>query len=195
VSSVNQGPIIRISPYELHVSDPSFFDTIYSQEGRWDRNVWSWKAWGIKGGTIHSVDHDQHRARRKPLAPFFFKARVAGQQDVIRKHIEKFCDRMSGAAKSQETINIGAAVTAVARDIAFEFILAKTYNSQKFEASLLRTDTVGHLWHFSKHICWIRPFSDERSTARVSYQSCRWWYQGLVHGISGTFFPSPSFIC
>ncbi|KUI67744.1 Trichodiene oxygenase [Cytospora mali] len=69
------GPIIQISPYELHVNDPAFFDTLYRQEGRWDRYPWAWDAWGAEGPTIHTTDHDRHEACRQPLAPFFSKAK------------------------------------------------------------------------------------------------------------------------
>ncbi|KAI1137268.1 cytochrome P450 [Hypoxylon sp. FL0543] len=155
------GPIIRISPHELHVNDPAFFNTLYCQEGRWDRYAWAWDAWGAEGPTIHTVDHDRHKARRKPLAPFFSKAKVAGRQDMIRRHVNKLCDRLYSIARSGKTVNLGAAATALARDVAFDFILAKSYHSldsEDFDVAVLHAaQGAGPLWRITKHVGYVLP--------------------------------------
>ncbi|KUJ23966.1 cytochrome P450 [Mollisia scopiformis] len=153
------GPIIRISPYELHVSDPVFFDVLYCQEGRWNRYPFAWDAWGAEGPTIHATQHDLHKARRQPLAPFFSKAKVSSRQDMISRHVSKFCDRLSNIAEAGKMVNLGAATTALARDVAFDFILGKSYNSldsENFDVAVLHAaQGAGSLWRLSKHIGYV----------------------------------------
>ncbi|KAI0899294.1 cytochrome P450 [Annulohypoxylon nitens] len=140
------GPIIRISPWELHVSDSAFFNTLYCQEGP-------------EGPTIHTVDHERHKARRKPLAPFFSKMKVASSQDMIQLRVARLCDRISDISKSGGKVNLGAAVTAMARDVAMEFILGKTYNSLDSEdfnvAFIHAAQGAGPLWRITKHVGYV----------------------------------------
>ncbi|KAI3316569.1 cytochrome P450 [Xylariaceae sp. AK1471] len=145
----NYGPIVRISPYELHVSDPAFFNVIYRQEGRWDKYAWNVDAFTAGGSTIVVADHAIHKARRQPLSPFFSKARVASRQEVLQGHLRKLFVQISKFVDQQNAINLGAAVKAFTRDIANEYILDKDYNSlgqEEFNAALspLNSDS-GHI--------------------------------------------------
>ncbi|KAI1325095.1 trichodiene oxygenase [Xylariaceae sp. FL0255] len=157
------GPIIRISPYELHINDYTFFNSLYCQEGRWHRYAWAWDAWGAEGPTIHTIDHERHKARRQPLAPFFSKAKVSNQQATIARHVETLCGRLSNIAQRRwdNTVNLGAAVTALARDVSFEFILSKNYNSlnsEDFDVAVSHAaEGAGRLWRLTKHIGFIFP--------------------------------------
>ncbi|RYO91541.1 hypothetical protein DL764_008276 [Monosporascus ibericus] len=155
------GPIIRISPYELHVNDSAFYNTLYCQDGRWNKYDWAVDAFAAKGAPLFTVDHNVHRARRQPLNPFFSKMKVASRQDQIRKHLYKLRVRLSKFAVSRQTINLGAALTAFTRDVANEFILGKAYNCldrDDFDiAQLTASQGAGHIWRLSKHIRWVAP--------------------------------------
>jgi hypothetical protein len=63
------GPVVRINPHELHVSDPDFYDVLYG--GKRDKYPWSTDVMEVRGAMFTTVEHDLHRRRRAPLAPFF----------------------------------------------------------------------------------------------------------------------------
>ncbi|KAI1441145.1 cytochrome P450 [Annulohypoxylon stygium] len=98
-------------------------------DGVWDKYDWSVDAFATQGAALLTPKHELHKARRQPLNPFFSKANVRNRQDMIDRHLGKLCDRIFAFAVSRETFNFGAAITAFARDVAFDFILGKNYGS------------------------------------------------------------------
>ncbi|KAL1857565.1 hypothetical protein Daus18300_010324 [Diaporthe australafricana] len=156
------GPIIRISPYELHVNDASFFDTLYSrQDGTWHKYAWSVNAFATKGTVIWTADHTLHRNRRQPLSPFFSKAKVWSHQDMIMRHVQALFDRLSGFAASQKTVDLGAASSAFVRDVINEYIFGKHYNDlgkENFDAGMVAAAHAGGLlWRTTKFIRFFGP--------------------------------------
>ncbi|KAK8017144.1 hypothetical protein PG991_008220 [Apiospora marii] len=155
------GPIIRISPYELHVIDPAFYEKLYRQDGRWDKYGWAVGAFTAPGATIITVPHELHKARRQPLNPFFSKPRVAAQQNIIDRNIAVFCNRVSQFATAGKTIDLGAAISALTRDVACEFILDRRYahlEREDFHVDITNMlQAGGPIWRITKHVPWFGP--------------------------------------
>lgn len=192
------GSIVRISPHELHVDDPKFFNTLYCQEGRWDRYPFAWDAWGAEGPTIHTVDHDQHKARRQPIASFFSKAKVSARQDMIQGHVDKLCRRLKEFAAAGTVVNLGAALTSLPRDIAFDFILAKSYKSldqEDFDVSIIKVvQGGGALWRVTKHVGYILPFLNSIPldwAIRISDDKMKSFFEHLKVSIPPHLFSAP----
>ncbi|ROW10899.1 hypothetical protein VPNG_05365 [Cytospora leucostoma] len=154
------GPIIRISPHELHVMDPAFFEKLYRQEGHWDKPAWNYDAFGAKSSTIFCTGHAIHKVRRHAIASFFSKAKVAARQELIRRNVDKLCGRISELA-SGTIFNLGAATSAYTRDTANEFIVWKQYNEldeREFGVTLSHASQGGGImWRTTKHIRWFGP--------------------------------------
>ncbi|OTA99611.1 hypothetical protein M426DRAFT_76271 [Hypoxylon sp. CI-4A] len=156
------GSIIRISPYELHVNDADFFDTLYNrQEGVWHKYDWSVDAFATKGATIWTADHTLHKNRRQLLNPFFSKVKVANQQDMIMRHVQALFERLSGFATSQKTVDLCAAFTAFVRDVVNEYIFGKHYSDLgkvDFDASMVVAGQAGGLlWRTTKFVRFFGP--------------------------------------
>lgn len=114
-----------------------------------------------KGASIFTPSHQVHKARRQPLGPFFSKAKVANSQDLVRKHLNKFCNRLSQLADAGATFDFGASITAFARDVANDFILNKSHNSldrEDFDVAMLNTaNAAGSVWRLTKFVRWFAP--------------------------------------
>ncbi|KAK4213379.1 cytochrome P450 [Rhypophila decipiens] len=153
------GPIIRISPHELHVFDPSVYNKIYNMEGRWDKYSWSYDAAGAKTSTLFCSDHDYHKAHRQPMAPYFAKAKIYARESIIHDNLVKLVQRISQL--QGKTFNLGAAMSAFTRDVVSTFVIGKTNNqldAEDFgvEISILGQGA-GQFWRITKHIRWFGP--------------------------------------
>lgn len=90
------GPIIRINPYELHVSDPTFYDILYASSASGEkRDKWQWytKQFGTPEAMFSTTSHEQHKSRRAALNRFFSMASVRRLQPVIEERMFKLLER------------------------------------------------------------------------------------------------------
>jgi cytochrome P450 len=91
------GPIIRINPYELHVSDSTFYDTLYASSASGERrDKWEWytKQFGLPEAMFSTISHDQHKLRRAALNRFFSMTSVRRLQPVIEERVAKLLERL-----------------------------------------------------------------------------------------------------
>ncbi|KAI0969500.1 cytochrome P450 [Xylaria arbuscula] len=113
------GPIIRVNPDELFIHDPEFYNHIYVTESTRCTNHYDNFAQGIGFDGCHllTVDHDLHRARRKPLEPYFSRMGVSRLQSMLAEvalHLETRFRELAGTGK---VVRLDHAFTAYTGDI------------------------------------------------------------------------------
>ncbi|KAL9112104.1 MAG: hypothetical protein Q9227_003481 [Pyrenula ochraceoflavens] len=155
------GPIVRISPYEIHINDPNFYEKLYRQDGVWNKYDWSYDAFGAPSSTICTIEHHAHRWRRAPLNAYFSKISVANKQSMIHSRVEKLRTRIEHLAAGEAVFNLSAAVTAYTIDISTEFVMARSYNcldhSDFNEPLMNMLQASGAMWRASKHLRFLGP--------------------------------------
>jgi hypothetical protein len=89
------------------------------------------------------------------------KAKVANQQDLINENIEKLCHRLSQYMGSDISVDIGAAISALTRDVAVQLVLGRSYNSldsEDFDVGMTNVfQASGSIWRVTKHLPWFGP--------------------------------------
>ena len=103
------------------------------------------------------IDHDAHKNRRHAIASFFSKRNVLAWQELLQRNVDKLCGCVSKLIGT--SFNLGAAISAFARDNANEFIIGKAYNeldSEDFGIGLsLASQGAGLFWRTTKHVRWF----------------------------------------
>ncbi|KFY39939.1 hypothetical protein V494_03739 [Pseudogymnoascus sp. VKM F-4513 (FW-928)] len=121
------GPIVRINPYELHVSSPDFYEKLYSGPGK-RRHRWSWftAQFNLPEAMFGTNDHDSHRIRRAAVNPFFSKGAVRKLQPIIDERIDALLNRFREFQISSQPITLDFAFSAYTNDIAQEYAFARS---------------------------------------------------------------------
>ncbi|RDW94968.1 trichodiene oxygenase [Coleophoma crateriformis] len=123
------GPIIRISPYEIHIYTPSFYDEVYAVSNR-KRDRWAWSTrpggFGLSIGGTNA--HDLHRMRRGALAPYFSKANIRRLQYAIDEKVMQLVGRLVESKTHGEPFKLNHAFAAFTNDIAMEYSFGRNDN-------------------------------------------------------------------
>ncbi|KAK7697934.1 hypothetical protein SLS64_013021 [Diaporthe eres] len=135
------GPVVRISPGEVHVRDSAFFDTLHPGPGgrKTHRDKWhrANRANGAPGSLASAGSHALHRARRAAVNPYFSRAAIAQlEAESIRAKVELLCERLrehasspsAAAGEGEEVVDVGAAMTALTLDVISEYCYGDCYD-------------------------------------------------------------------
>ena len=160
---ITTGSIVRITPHELHINDPSFSDEIYSFKAKLDRYEGATQHFGMDDATVFTVPYDKHKLRRAALAPFFARNIVSTSNygDLIQDKVEKLCSRIEGFRGTNQPMNIGLAFRCLATDVISEYALGKSYDlldTPDFSAAWFEAQRdTGRFVLLAKHFPWLIP--------------------------------------
>lgn len=146
---------MRINPWEVHIDDPLYFDTLYSNN-RLDKDAWYYRAFGSNGAAVGTASADLHRARRGAMAKFFSAANVAKLEPKVLARVQKLCDRIEEHRKEGKVIDISNAYRCLATDVISDYAAPHTRDflgTPDFSASFNRV-----LRDFSELMLWHRHF-------------------------------------
>ncbi|KAL8867677.1 MAG: hypothetical protein Q9174_005507, partial [Haloplaca sp. 1 TL-2023] len=150
------GPIVRISPHELHINDPIYHASLYSHTGRWDKYDFTYRGFGIPKSSFCTLDHDVHQKRRAPLVPLFSKESVSQREPFLREQVERLKGRVERNAASGDVLEIGLALAAFTMDITTGYGLGysmRNLDRVDFNRDLANFFTdFGPLWVLGKHL-------------------------------------------
>ncbi|KAL2834008.1 cytochrome P450 [Aspergillus pseudoustus] len=122
------GPIVRISPYEIHINDPDFYEVLYSRDSPRDKYEYFTRQFSITRSMISTVDHYHHRMLRSNMNPYFSIARVRKHEPVIRALVDKLLDRLQAYKGTGAPVNLQHAFTCFTTDVVSDYTMGAGYN-------------------------------------------------------------------
>lgn len=88
------GPIVRINPWELHIDDPEYYETIYASSAPFDKLPVLENRFGVPSAAFSTSAHAVHRKRRAALSPFFAKNQIQARGPFLQQLIDTICRRL-----------------------------------------------------------------------------------------------------
>ncbi|KAF1949228.1 putative P450 monooxygenase [Byssothecium circinans] len=122
------GPVVRINPHELHISDPTFYDSVYVGPARrtekWD---YSARMFGTSLAAVGTTGHELHRLRRSALNGFFSKRSILKLELTIKRVVEHGCRRLECRGVNGCTIDLRSFFAAFSADVIGEVAFGSGY--------------------------------------------------------------------
>ena len=146
------GPVVRISPWELHVNDPDWNEP-YKISSRVDKYHWYYKFVGSSDAAFGTADHDLHRVRRKAQQNYFTQEAVTQFDAKLKIICGKFRARLEEFKGTGQPVNLSNAFRSLATDAVTEFCFHKSYNlldepdfAASFQRAIRDFPQIG-VWH------------------------------------------------
>ncbi|TQN71801.1 N-acetyltryptophan 6-hydroxylase ivoC [Colletotrichum shisoi] len=171
------GPVVRISPWEVHVGDPEFFPELYTGPGR-PREKWAFytqqfgspgklsRVWCLstelnatKESALATINHEHHRLRRSALNPFFSTQSVRKLQPVIEERVDALLGRLlDHGQRAKEPLDVMYPFSAFTNDVINQYSFARSdhlIEDRNFGKEVTDNLLVGtHLGPMIKHMNW-----------------------------------------
>ncbi|KAF2439814.1 cytochrome P450 [Karstenula rhodostoma CBS 690.94] len=144
------GPILRVTPGELHIRDSRFFESVYPKNVYLHKEGWD-KRFGSEGGLLPTPHARVHKRRRAALSPMFSRRSIIQFVHIIHRHVETFATRMQEFEGRQEPLNLTHAFPALTGDIIMDYFFGFNYAQLKdpefasFHEAFIKIGSAGHV--------------------------------------------------
>ncbi|KAJ5689085.1 hypothetical protein N7462_003477 [Penicillium macrosclerotiorum] len=153
------GPIIRISPREVHIKDSDYYDEIYASSARRrEKDLIHVTRLDLNKSSFGSISPEVHRQRRAPVEKFFSKAAITNNEHIIKRYLDKFIQYLHRACESNSVVSLDAGFSALTSDIIHQYGFGfDSGNLEKEDFNQGIRDGISALLR-SVHIAFFFPF-------------------------------------
>ena len=131
------GPVVRISPHEVHLADPAHHVTLHRVGTKFTKDPAFYRHSFVAPLSMFTAqDNSLHRKRRAVLAPLFTRARVLELEGIVQHKVAKLCGRMESLlgfaddkeARKPKPVDLFHAVRCISLDTITEYAFDRCRN-------------------------------------------------------------------
>ncbi|KAL8834369.1 MAG: hypothetical protein Q9170_003779 [Blastenia crenularia] len=122
-----KGPIFRIGPSEVHLSDPKDYDQIYYVGSRYSKDAAFYGGFANPNSMFTTPSNELHRLRRSELNPFFSRKVVLDLEDIVQEKAQRLIDLLQEALASGKALDAYHGFRAVSIDVITDYAFGQSY--------------------------------------------------------------------
>jgi cytochrome P450 len=128
--------VLRITPDEVHLTDPDNYETINHVGTKYGKSQPFYDGFGIGYSTFSTGPNEIHRIRRGRLNPFFSRQNVLETESVVQGAATKLVNLTKKKFAENLPVDLHHAFRAISLDVITEYAFGQSYN-------LLDKDDIG----------------------------------------------------
>ncbi|KAH8424188.1 uncharacterized protein LDX57_001943 [Aspergillus melleus] len=174
------GPVVRITPTEIHVRDPTFYHELFVTGAVRETDAYPRFAegTGFEDMVAVSTTHEMHRATRAPLNPFFSVAGITRVEGRVVQRVKKLRARLEEYVITGKPANMthafGSMMTDIVSCMLFDepsnYLNDPTFNADWFELLKKGSATISLL----AHLPWIAKVLVMPVVRTISERVTKW---------------------
>ncbi|KAI9865656.1 MAG: hypothetical protein M1813_002114 [Trichoglossum hirsutum] len=122
------GPIIRITPSEIHLGDPENYEKIYHVGTKYWKSPEFYGVFETGTSAFGTFSNELHRVRRAALSPLFSRKMVLSLEDIVQSKVQKLCDKAARMLNANQPVNLHNGFRAVSIDVLTDYAFDNCYN-------------------------------------------------------------------
>ncbi|KIV95977.1 hypothetical protein PV10_03563 [Exophiala mesophila] len=122
------GPVVRITPEEIHLSDADNYDKIYYVGSKFYKSPNLYNALCIPLSTFGCVSNETHRIRRGAMNPMFSRKMVLELEQVVQDKANKVCKITQKGIDAGQPIDLHHAFRSVSVDVISDYAFDSSYD-------------------------------------------------------------------
>jgi cytochrome P450 len=118
---------VRITPDEVHLSDPDNYELIYCVGSKYGKSTAFYSALGAGYSTFTAGPPEVHKPRRARLDPFFSRRNVLKMEYLVESRIEKLESIITSKFSRGEAVDLHHAFRAISVDVITDYAFGESY--------------------------------------------------------------------
>lgn len=167
------GPIVRIGPSEIHIQDPTFYETLYGGTIQKRDKDACFVNVGLPQCCFSTASYSLHRTRRSTLLPFFTTQGVIRFEPFIRKKVDRLSQHLADLIDTGEAVDLHALFMCFAADIMSAYTFGSSQCFDYLEQPVITDDwkkkvnSVFEILVYGRHFPWLFPLSRALSSVNI----------------------------
>jgi cytochrome P450 len=133
------GPVVRISPTEIHLADPDNYEKVYYVGSKAPSKApYFYDSFGLNTAAFGTASNELHRIRRAVINPVFSRKAVLELESIVQEKTAKLVKRMNGLLAEKQPVDLHHGYRALSVDVISDYAFdndSKQLDSPTFAAS------------------------------------------------------------